>query len=139
VNEPDAHADAPVHGVVGILVRGDCILLIRRATHIAAGGAWCLPGGALEPGEKLEDAVVRELDEELGADVRPVREVWRSTREEDGLVLHWWLVEPARSDDWTLRPNPDEVAEYRWLTPAEAIALPGLLPTNRAFLRQWSS
>jgi len=138
VNERDQHADAPLHGVVGILLRGDRMLLIRRAAHIVAGGAWCLPGGALEPGETPADALVREWREELGMAVRPVREVWRSTRDVDGLVLHWWLVEPASSDDWTTHPNPDEVAEARWLTLAEAIELPDLLPTNHAFLHRWS-
>jgi mutator protein MutT len=137
VNERDPHADTPVHGVVGILLRANCILLIRRAAHVVAGGAWCLPGGAIEVGETPAAALTRELREELGLEVRPLREVWQSIREEDGLVLHWWLVEPAARNDWTIKPNPDEVAEIRWLTPAEAIALPELLQTNRDFLRQW--
>ncbi len=44
------------------------ILLIRRADN----GWWALPGGGVEPGERVVEAVVRELEEEIGVHVRPV-------------------------------------------------------------------
>jgi 8-oxo-dGTP diphosphatase len=120
-----------VYGVVAVLARGDQLLLIRRARGVAAGGRWCLPGGGVEPGESSSQAIVREMAEELGITVRPVEQVWRWTREDGKLLLDWWRVE-AGSD--RLRPNPAEVAEARWLTPAEIRKLPDVLPGLLEFL-----
>jgi len=56
---------------VGAVVRDDAgrLLLIRRG-HEPSRGLWSLPGGRVEPGESLEAAVVREVREETGLDVR---------------------------------------------------------------------
>jgi 8-oxo-dGTP diphosphatase len=45
------------------------VLLIRRGD----GAGWSLPGGMMEPGERLEQALVREVQEETGLEVEPVR------------------------------------------------------------------
>ena len=45
------------------------ILLTRRTDN----GRWCLPGGAMDPGENLEECCVREVREETGLVVRVVR------------------------------------------------------------------
>lgn len=45
------------------------VLLIRRSD----GRGWCLPGGLMEPGELVADSLVREVQEETGLDVEPVR------------------------------------------------------------------
>lgn len=42
------------------------VLLLKRASHETGGGRWCLPGGKLELGESGEEAVARELYEEVG-------------------------------------------------------------------------
>ena len=56
---------------VGAVVRDDAgrLLLIRRG-HEPSRGLWSLPGGRVEPGETLEAAVVREVREETGLEVR---------------------------------------------------------------------
>jgi ADP-ribose pyrophosphatase YjhB (NUDIX family) len=55
----------PRAAVGAAIFRGGAILLARRARAPAAG-LWSLPGGHVEPGEAIEDAVRRELMEETG-------------------------------------------------------------------------
>ena len=59
----------PSVAVGGILIEpspdGPCVLLIRRG-HPPSEGRWSLPGGRIEPGERIVDAVVREMHEETG-------------------------------------------------------------------------
>lgn len=55
-----------VEVAVGAIVRrGDELLLVRRGREPAVG-EWSVPGGRVEPGETLMEAVVRELEEETG-------------------------------------------------------------------------
>ena len=65
-------------GVVAVVVRDGRFLVIRRSQQVVAPGAFCFPGGGIEPGETEEAALVRELREELDVLVRPIRLVWRS-------------------------------------------------------------
>ncbi|HWF21696.1 MAG TPA: NUDIX domain-containing protein [Acidimicrobiales bacterium] len=62
----DASGSAPtVRGVGAVALVDGSILLVRRARAPQAG-RWSVPGGHVEPGERPEDAVVRELAEETG-------------------------------------------------------------------------
>jgi 8-oxo-dGTP diphosphatase len=61
----------PIHVAVAVVTRDDGrVLLARRADHLHQGGLWEFPGGKLEPGETLHAALRRELEEELGIEVR---------------------------------------------------------------------
>jgi len=138
---PDTHRTAspgaalPIrkHGVVAVIVRGDRLLLIRRSHQISAPGKFCFPGGAIEKGETEEEAVVRELREELGVCVQPVRRIWES-RTEWGVHLSWWQSHLA--DDAPIVPNAAEVSHIGWYTIPEILSLPDLLSSNREFLRK---
>ena len=55
-------------GCGAAIVRGGRILLVKRLRAPEAG-CWSLPGGKVERLERLEDAVTREVREEVGADV----------------------------------------------------------------------
>ena len=114
-----------------MIVRGGRFLVIRRSRHVVAPGAYCFPGGAIEPGESEEDALTREIREELGARIRPIRRVWQSVTPWD-VALAWWHGE--LDSDQTIAPNPAEVDSVRWLTPDEMAGLQGLLESNLAFL-----
>jgi 8-oxo-dGTP pyrophosphatase MutT (NUDIX family) len=58
--------------VSAVVLRGDSVLL-HRAERDAF---WALPGGRIEPGEFAEDALVREIMEELGLEARAGRLLW---------------------------------------------------------------
>jgi 8-oxo-dGTP diphosphatase len=60
----------PLLGVGAVVFRGDEVLLIERGTPPLEGW-WTVPGGMVEAGEHLEDAVVREVLEETGLNVKP--------------------------------------------------------------------
>ena len=57
----------PTPAVGVVCLRGDEVLLIRRGTP-PRQGEWSLPGGRIEPGERLADAALRELCEETGVE-----------------------------------------------------------------------
>ena len=57
----------PVPAVGVVCLRGDEVLLIRRGTP-PRQGEWSLPGGRIEPGERLAEAALRELREETGVE-----------------------------------------------------------------------
>jgi A/G-specific adenine glycosylase len=56
---------------VGVVWRGEEILIAKRPPEGLLGGLWEFPGGKPEPGESLEAAVVREVGEEVGVKVEP--------------------------------------------------------------------
>jgi len=63
------YPDRPVIGVGGVIIERGRTVLIRRGTEPLLG-EWSIPGGTLEIGETLEEAVRRELLEETGLEVR---------------------------------------------------------------------
>src|SRR5258706_10105859 len=124
--------DGRVHGVVAAIRRGDGRwLMIRRSAHVAAPLKVCFPGGAVEPGEALDIAIVREMREELGLEVRPLHQCWRWEAPDRPLTLWGWTAELIGGE---LQPDPMEVAETLWLTPEEAVEHPGALASNRDFV-----
>lgn len=54
-----------------IVIRDGCVLLVERGRE-PQQGYWSLPGGVVEVGERLEEALRREVREETGLAVRPV-------------------------------------------------------------------
>lgn len=60
----------PLPGVGALILRRDKIVLVQRGRN-PLKGYWSLPGGLIEPGEKIEAALIREVREETGLIVRP--------------------------------------------------------------------
>lgn len=120
------HDDGRVHGViVGCRRRDGRWLHIRRGPKVVAPGKVCLPGGAVEIGESQQEAGIRELREELGADIQMDACVWHHAYDDKQLTLWCWLGR-LLSDE--LRPDPREVAETMWLSVQEARGRSDTLP-----------
>lgn len=84
-----------VEVAAGVIFRGDgAFLLGRRAPGTFYPGYWEFPGGKVEPGEAAADALVRELDEELGIRVHALNPwlVRRHDYEHASVTLHFFEV-----------------------------------------------
>lgn len=120
---------------MAVLRRGDRYLIHRRADGVYMPGYWTPLSGRLEPGETQQDAVVREVAEEVGLLVRPVRKVWECDTHDGAYRLYWWLVEePDPSAGPTL--DPTEVAEVRWLTVSEFATMTPTFADDQWFFRE---
>ena len=95
---------------------------------------WSLPKGKLDPGERWEDAALREVEEEIGLRCRLGHELPpTSYRDNKGRakVVRYWMMEPL---DGEFAPS-HEVDEVRWLAPADADRLLSY-EHDRALLRE---
>jgi 8-oxo-dGTP diphosphatase len=91
---PTTAADGRLHVVVGVVQRGDEVLLTRRAEIQHQGGKWEFPGGKFEAGEGPRDALHRELREELGIEVRRAHPLIRIPfdYEDRRVLLDVWAI-----------------------------------------------
>ena len=116
----------PILAVSAAIVRENRVLIARRA-RAPAQGVFTLPGGVVEVGETLREAVQREILEETGLIIEPValagyRE--RIARDRDGKVEHHFVILPFAAR-W-IAGEPvlnEELAEVRWLVPSELAGL----------------
>lgn len=101
--------------VTGVVVRPDDgrVLVIQRADD----GRWVPPGGVLELSETPEQCVAREVHEETGMEVRPLRLVGVYKNMKLGVVSLAFLCEPIGGE---LRIS-EEAREAAWMTSADAI------------------
>lgn len=97
------------------------VLLQRRAPGRAMAGLWEFPGGKVEAGELPEEALVRELEEELGIVVEPADLIpacfGSAPVEGRHMILLVYLCR-----NWSGEPLPLDASELRWLRPSEMVA-----------------
>ena len=88
-----------LHVAVAAIVNADEeVLVALRPDHVHQGGLWEFPGGKLQDGEDIFHGLKRELNEELGIDVRaahPLIQV-RHDYEDRSVLLDVWCVEDYR-------------------------------------------
>ncbi|MEO3975967.1 (deoxy)nucleoside triphosphate pyrophosphohydrolase [Streptomyces sp. CAU 1734] len=102
--------------VAGAVYDQGRLLAARRSAPEEVAGRWELPGGKLEPGERPEDALVRELREELGVEAEPLDRIPGEWPVRPGLVLQVWTVRLLSGEPRPLEDHDD----LRWLAPDES-------------------
>ncbi len=129
---PESPAARPMDVAVAVLTRPDgTFLLARRPQGKPYAGYWEFPGGKVEPGEAVAQALAREIREELGTCVEQaypwITQVFRYPHAT--VKLHFYRVV-----QWRGEPHPHEGQELSW-QPPERVQVAPLLPANAPVLR----
>lgn len=115
--------------VVGAaIVRGGRLLAQQRSYPESHAGQWELPGGRVEPGERPEDALVRECVEELGVPVVVGSQIGPDVPLKRDLLLRIFAAELAGGEPEALEHNA-----VRWITAGEVRSL-DWLPADRVLV-----
>lgn len=116
-----------VRVVASVIRRGARVLVCERPAHKRHGGMWEFPGGKLELGETILDAVRRELAEELAVQVRSVGEQLFAIQDPGSqFIIEFHPVEI------TGEPACLEHSSLAWVSYEDLVKLP-LAPSDRQF------
>ncbi len=124
----------PTVGVAVVVIREGKILLGKRAPHVSYGQMWCIPCGHVEWDEDVEDAAVREFEEETGLRVSikgvvAVHSNFHNPRQHT--VGIWFMGEVVGGE-----PRPgDDLVEIGFF-PLNNPPLPLAFPTDRLVLEE---
>lgn len=127
MSDPRMYPDRPFLAVSAAIIRDGRVLIARRAKG-ASTGHYTLPGGVVEAGETLHEAIVREVAEETGIAIEPVALAGQRefiTRDDTGKVSRHFVILcfAARWLSGEGAPELDELSELLWLRPAELAGL----------------
>ena len=106
-----------LHVAVGVICNTQGMVLIsQRHADSHQGGLWEFPGGKVEAGESVEQALARELHEELGISIGRVRPLMDIHHDYSDKAVHLdvWLVE-----DFSGRASAREGQPLCWVTPED--------------------
>jgi 8-oxo-dGTP diphosphatase len=118
-----------VHVVAAVVERDDCFLVTRRQAGVHLAGLWEFPGGKVGPGESHEQALRREMREELDTDVAVGAVVSSASHAYDDrhVTLHFYRCELAGT------PRPLLGQEMRWVPRAE-LSMLGFPPADEELI-----
>ncbi len=123
-----------------IIADADGRLLLQRRSDF---DWWGLPGGALEPGERLSECLMREVREETGLHVVPERLVglysspdFDITYPNGDQVQQFTACFACRTVSGTLQPDGDEIVHLDHCSPDQ---LPDVPPWYRAMIEDWAA
>jgi ADP-ribose pyrophosphatase YjhB (NUDIX family) len=127
MTDPRAYPGRPILAVSAAIMRDGKVLIIRRAAGLATG-IYTLPGGVVEAGETLTEAVIREVHEETGLSIEPVtlagyREM--IVRDNQGKIARHFVIACFAARWLSGEPVPDlsEISEATWRHPDELSSL----------------
>jgi 8-oxo-dGTP diphosphatase len=103
-----------VKAISAMIRRSGKFLLAKRSPHKRSGaGYWCAIAGKIEAGETEQEAVVREVWEEVGLRAVAVRKLGECDTRDKSARIHWW---EARVDEGEPRIMNDENTELGWFS-----------------------
>ena len=116
--------------VTAMIRKGPYVLVGQRPEGHTLAGQWEFPGGKIEIGESPEQALARELDEELGiqAEVGTVKMACTHSYPDVGIFLVFFEVQ-----FWKGEPKPVHHSELKWILPEELKSL-NIPEANRKLL-----
>jgi 8-oxo-dGTP diphosphatase len=123
-----------INVVCAIIERDGTILAARRSDAQSHGGFWEFPGGKIDPGENAEQAIIREIKEELQADIIAKRRLQDTTFSypDKTVTLIPFICTVAFGT-----PKPLEHAEIRWVDMKESFGLEWLPPDKAILENYW--
>ncbi len=104
-------------GVGAVIIHNNSVLVVKL-TYVKEPKKWIIPGGMVDCGETLEEAVTREVAEETGLKIKPlgIIGIRSMVRESDGLTdIYIAFLGELQSDPYPLSPQESEIEEIRWL------------------------
>ncbi len=105
----------------GIIRKGDHILVGRRPEGHSLGGLWEFPGGKIERGENPEQALIRELKEELGIESEIGTLLFAHTHSYGDVNI---LILFYEVRFWVGEPKANHHVEIEWIKPKELLVRP---------------
>jgi ADP-ribose pyrophosphatase YjhB (NUDIX family) len=117
------YPDAPRVGVGAVILDGDRVLLVKRGQP-PSQGKWSIPGGLVQLGERIEDAVRREVQEECGVRVRllglcgvidRVRLAPGDGSERSRVHYHYVIIDYVAAIEAGVPRAGSDAAEVRWV------------------------
>lgn len=110
------HFHDPKVAVIGLITWGDRVLLIRRGVE-PGRGKWALPGGYVDAGEMPEEALTREIREEVGLTIEHVRFLGFYRMEATNRIVGGIVIAFHATPSGAMLPTPqgdDDVDEAAW-------------------------
>ena len=132
------YPDRPIVGVGAVVFSGNKVLLVRRGRE-PAKGQWSIPGGKVEIGETLTQAVIREVAEETGLKVKVeqlIKTLERIFHDKEGRVQYHYVLCDflCKVVDGDLAPSSD-AADVRFIS-IDALQAYKVAPITRQVIHE---
>lgn len=105
-----------VKAVAAVIERDGKFLITKRMEASPMGHCWEFPGGKIEPGETIEECVIRECQEEIAVTIEPIRRLREEFYDYPHGYVHLWFVLCRLKEG---EPKPIQCREAKWINPSQ--------------------